>query len=260
MEFEGKTVDHAVDEACKQLRTNKDDLRYDVLSYGSTGIFGLVGTRKARIRVKYPKQSIFKAVNADEAVVSKAATPEQEDIQEQQEQKVAAEPDTVVVEEDIIARCRDSLQKIVEAITSDAEISVEKNSHRILFNIKGGNAGVLIGKRGQTLEAIQYIIEKIANRQIQPQRRVQVDVEGYLKVRRENLEKLATRLAQKALRTGKPMTIGQMNAHDRRIVHLLLKSNSAVRTQSLGEGLYRKLIIFPKKKKERNRGGASESN
>lgn len=256
MEFEGKTVDHAVDEACKQLRTNKDDLRYDVLSYGSTGIFGLVGTRKARIRVKYPKQSISKTMNADQAVVSEPVTPEQEE-EDIQEQKVAEKPDAVVGEEDSIARCRDSLQKIVDAITSDAEISVERNSHRILFNIKGGNAGVLIGKRGQTLEAIQYIIEKIANRQMEPQRRVQVDVEGYLKVRRENLEKLATRLAQKAVRTGKPMTIGQMNAHDRRIVHLFLKNNSAVRTQSLGEGLYRKLIIFPKKK-GKEQGGASK--
>ncbi len=245
MEFEGKTVDQAVDDACKKLQTNKDDLKFDVLSYGSTGIFGLVGSRKARIRVHHTMPSVTE-MNQDNGV----GDPETAEA-------LVGDGKIDEDEDDIIASCRDSLQKIIDAITSDAEVSVEKNSHRIQFNVKGGNAGILIGKRGQTLEAIQYIIEKIANKHKDQHRRIQVDVEGYLKTRQENLEKLATRLAQKAVRTGKPMTIGQMNAHDRRIVHLFLKNNSTVRTQSLGEGLYRKLMIFPRKKgKERH--GASQ--
>ncbi len=251
MEFEGKTVELAIDEACKHLGANKDDLKFDVLSHGSTGIFGLVGSKKARIRVKVSKQTLPEALKEDDKAVSGtvAEAPSTED----------GEIPTAVGavehnDEEIIAGCMDSLQKIVDAITSDAEISVERNSHRILFNIKGGNAGVLIGKKGQTLEAIQYIIEKIANKQNDLNRRIQVDVEGYLKTRQENLERLASRLAQKSVRTGKPMNIGQMNPHDRRIVHLFLKNNSAVRTQSIGEGLYRKLIIFPRKKGKNRRG------
>jgi spoIIIJ-associated protein len=81
---------------------------------------------------------------------------------------------------------------------------------------------------------------------------VLVDVEGYLKTRKNNLQKLATKMAEKAKRTQKPVTIGQMNAYDRRTVHLHLKSNNAVRTQSVGDGYYRKLIVFPKKRR-RNR-------
>jgi len=245
MEFEGKTVDHAVDEACKQLNLKTEDLKHEVLSYGSTGIFGLVGTKKARIRVKLPKKSPAKDIEEKRPAAIREEPIAKTGISEE-ERSDAGEND--LDDDETIARCKDSLQKILDAITDDTAITVEKNSQRILFNVKGGNAGVLIGKRGQTLEAIQYIIEKIANKQNDQKHRVHVDVEGYLKTRRENLEKLAVRLAQKAVRTGKPMTIGQMNAHDRRIVHLSLKSNTAVRTQSLGEGLYRKLMIFPRKK------------
>jgi len=245
MEFEGKTVDHAVDEACKQLNLKKEDLKHDVLSHGSTGIFGLVGTKKARIRVKLPEKRLSKDIEETLPVAIREEPIAKTGIIEEERTDAG---ENALDDDETIARCKDSLQKILDAITDDAEITVEKNSQRILFNVKGGNAGVLIGKRGQTLEAIQYIIEKIANKQNDPNLRVHVDVEGYLKTRRENLEKLAGRLAQKAERTGKPMTIGQMNAHDRRIVHLSLKNNTAVRTQSLGEGLYRKLMIFPRKK------------
>ena len=102
-------------------------------------------------------------------------------------------------------------------------ISVKKTAERIFFNIKDGNAGVLIGKRGQTLEAIHYLVEKILNKKTESHVRIQIDVEGYLETRKSSLTRLAERLAQKSKKTGKPMTIGQMNAHDRRIVHLALK-------------------------------------
>ena len=105
----------------------------------------------------------------------------------------------------------------------------------------------MIGKHGQTLEAIQSIVEKIINKRNQHRIRVEVDVEGYLENRRNNLERQAARLAEKCKRIGKPVAVGQMNAHDRRIVHLALKDDKAVRTQSIGEGYLRKLMIFPQK-------------
>ena len=138
-------------------------------------------------------------------------------------------------------------------ITTDATISIEERSNRIFFNVKGGNSAILIGKRGQTLEAIQYILEKIINKKRQERVRIQVDVEGYLEKRRISLEGLATRLAEKVKRTGKPATIGQMNSHDRRIVHIALKNDNKVRTQSMGEGVLRKLVIFPKKNSQRKK-------
>jgi spoIIIJ-associated protein len=103
-------------------------------------------------------------------------------------------------------------------------------------------------KRGQTLDAIQSIVEKVINKHRENRTRVLVDIEGYLETRKENLEKLAMRLAEKSIRTGKPMSLGEMNAYDRRIVHIALKENPDVQTRSRGEGPLRKLVIFPKKK------------
>ena len=110
---------------------------------------------------------------------------------------------------------------------------------------------MLIGKKGQTLEAMQSLVEKIVNKQNNSNNgdkiRIQVDVEGYLETRKINLEKLARRMAVKSKRTSKPISLGQMSAYDRRIVHMALKDDSGVRTQSRGEGYLRKVVIFPKK-------------
>ncbi len=148
---------------------------------------------------------------------------------------------------------KDILQRIIDLITIDAEISFEKKSGQILFYIKGGNVAILIGKQGQTLDAMQYLVEKIINIHSEQRIRIQIDIEGYLEKRQNNLTSLAGRLAEKAKRSGKPVTIGQMNAHDRRIVHLALRDDSGVRTQSVGDGFLKKLLIFPKKKYHRKR-------
>ncbi len=92
-------------------------------------------------------------------------------------------------------------------------------------------------------------MEKIVNKHHKERVRLQIDIEGYLENRRTRLRSLAQRLAEKAKQTGKPSTISQLNSHDRRIVHLSLKDDSDVRTQSMGDGFYRKLVIFPKRKK-----------
>ena len=117
------------------------------------------------------------------------------------------------------------MRRIIDAITEDARITVEELSDQIQYNVSGGNPAILIGKRGQTLEAIHSLVEKVVNkhRNNDGRIRVQVDIEGYLETRRENLEQLAQRLAEKAQRIKKPISMGQMSAHDRRIVHLALK-------------------------------------
>ena len=98
---------------------------------------------------------------------------------------------------------------------------------------------------------MQYLVEKIINKQCSGRTRVQVDVENYMEDRKEKLQGLALRLAEKVKRSGKPVTIGQMTGHDRRIVHLTLKDDNKIRTQSMGEGFIRKLVIFPKKNSKR---------
>ena len=222
IEFKGKSVEKAVQEACQRLDIKEENIKYDVISYGSTGIFGLVGTRKAKIRVTIQEKPPDREKNEP------AAEPTEG-------QRVKSEKKDT--ETDDAAICgEEALQKIADGITEGAWIITENKGNRIYYNIKGGKPGVLIGKRGQTLEAIQYIVEKVANRNSKERVRISIDVGGYLANKKKNLERLAQRTAQKAKKNGKPATIGQMNAHDRRIIHLALKNDSEVTTKSVGDG------------------------
>jgi len=258
LEFEEKNVEMAVKKACEKLNIPREKLKHDVISYGSTGIFGLVGTKKARIRVTLPEPSRApEQKESDSEKNSGGSPPPAKDDTDLQIDVAPEKPEILPSDEDPKDIGRDALQRIIDLITTDATIAIEERSNRIFFNVKGGNSGILIGKRGQTLEAIQYVLEKIVNKKRQERIRIQVDVEGYLEKRRISLEGLATRLAEKVKRTGKPATIGQMNSHDRRIVHIALKNDGKVRTQSMGEGVLRKLVIFPKK--NRNGKNASKS-
>ena len=258
LEFDGKNVEKALDKAIEKLQVPKDQLKYDILSYGSSGIFGLAGTKKARIRVILADESpesnpetrlsdSLKNTNVEEIDAGASMDHKSSETDPSKSSQLYDFP------EEPLDIGRLVLQRIINAITSDAKITVAQESDRVLFNVAGGNAALLIGKRGQTLEAIQSLVEKAVNRQNHNDNRirVQVDVEGYLETRRENLEQLAHRLAEKAQRIGKPISMGRMNSYDRRIVHLALKDNHNVKTRSRGEEYLRKLVIFPQQSSER---------
>jgi spoIIIJ-associated protein len=137
---------------------------------------------------------------------------------------------------------------MADLITDDATVSHKTQDDRLTLSIEGGNAGILIGREGQTLDAMQFLTDKIINRKSDARVRVRVDIEGYMETRKANLKHLAYKMADKAKKTGRPATINQMSAQDRRIVHMALKDDNKVRTQSMGDGYYRRLVIFPKKK------------
>lgn len=247
-EFEDKSVEKAIQKACAELNIPAAELQHDVISYGSTGIFGLVGTKKARIRVTLPEPAPELGPESPDKAISEEWSKKQTKAEAETIKSAAdreCKPDSGADDSKEIGK--DALQRIVDLITTDAKISVKEGRGRIFFNINGGETGILIGKRGQTLEAIQYLVEKMVNKRSTKRIRVQVDVEGYLQNKRFGLQKRAKQLADKAKRTGKPATMGQMNAHDRRIVHLALKDDGAVRTQSMGEGYLRDLVVYPKK-------------
>jgi spoIIIJ-associated protein len=268
LEFEDKAVETAVEKACEALNIPKEKLQYKIISHGSSGIFGLVGAKKAKISVTIPDdldipmdpmpQAGHRKESDDTAPPKRAESPVPYADKQPDESVSPLISDTVDEPEqddqeppvltEAMKMGHETLQRIIDFITTDAKIHIRKAHDRILFNVQGGNTGVLIGKRGQTLEAIQYLVEKVVNRHSEERVRLQVDVEGYLTKRQMNLESLAKRLAEKAKHTGKPSTIAQMNAHDRRIIHLALKNDINVRTQSVGDGFYRKLVIMPRRR------------
>ena len=253
LEFEGKDVEKASQKACEELKIPKEKLKYDVISYGATGIFGLVGIKKAKIRVTLPNSTPEDNTEEKDFEHNNELKKRVTEVECSTEQARLGDKAIASISDESVNLGKNVLQRIIDLITTGAEISFEKKSDRILFYIKGDNIAILIGKQGQTLEAMQYLVEKIVNKHGEQRIRIQIDIEGYLEKRQNNLKGLAGRLAEKAKRSGKPITIGQMNAHDRRIVHLALRDDSGVRTQSVGDGFLKKLLIVPRKKYPRKR-------
>ena len=155
LEFEGKNIDKAVKNACDELNLAADEISYEVLSRGSSGIFGLAGKKNARIKVTLPQKT--PGVNADADGEKPDAPVFEEKVQSETTFSDDANfdsPQRPSFEENPLDLSRAVLQRIVDAITSDATISVEETTDRILLNVAGGNAGALIGKKGQTLSIV----------------------------------------------------------------------------------------------------------
>jgi len=243
-QFEGKTLDLAVDNACQALGIDKQQLTYAVIEKGSSGIFGLVGTRKARIQVVLPQSTPPMPVRKTEANDLPAADGSAAGLLQ-----ATADVGQARLPADQNAARRlgtQALQRLVDAITAGASVACHHHNGHLAFTIKGGNQGLLSGKHGQTLEALQHLADKIINRAGNDRIRVQVDVEGYLEKRAQTLKQMASRLAAQARRSGTPQTLAPLSAFERRIIHTALKNDTSVRTQSQGEGPERKLVIYPR--------------
>jgi spoIIIJ-associated protein len=252
MELEAKNVEKAVEIACDKFNLSPQELQYDVISYGSSGIFGLGKTRNAKIRVVIPNSVAPETHGTEDNREPNWNGNVKARVQDLiQETLGEPNPDTAMDSEQ--RKGQAVLQQIVDAITEGATVAVENNGSRIYYQVQGGNSALLIGKNGQTLQAMQSLMDKIINRNADRRVRVQVDVEGYLENRHNNLRRRALRMAQKCKRIGKPVIVGTMNAQDRRIVHLTLKNDRDVRTSSSGEGFTRKLTVFPRKSPARPR-------
>jgi spoIIIJ-associated protein len=248
LEVEAKNVEQAITRASEQLDIARDKLKYDVISHGSTGIFGLGRSKKAKIRVVLPPDHDPTQAGAPDIKDLSDAGERKNHVQTLIQETFEDPGGPPAVQGDAVALGTEVLQRIVNSITSEADVTVEeKGPQGVCFNIQGGNSAVLIGKHGQTLEAMQALVEKIINKHNDGRVRVQVDVEGYLEHRRNQLIRQAERLAGKCKKSRKPVTVGFMNAHDRRIVHLALKDDRQVQTRSSGDGAFKKLMIFPQK-------------
>ncbi len=242
IEFEGKNVERAVTRACEVLNIPRDQLKHDVISFGATGIFGLVGIKKARIRVIVPGVAAPRIRDAGKLnAVTDAAT-------EGVLLGAAAEapvPQPVGLSEPAALGKR-VLQRLADSVTGGTEILVNCSSRQIVYTISGGDPATLIGKRGQTLEAIQYLLKKIVNKSVEDSIRIVVDVPGYALKRQNDLQALALQVAEKACRIGNAVTAGRFNPQDRKIIHLALKNDRRVKTQSRGEGYVKKLAVIPR--------------
>lgn len=207
LERSGRSVEAAVEEALRELGMRRDRVEIEVLEESSRGFFGILGSRPARVRV--------------------------------------------LVKETIADRARNFLEEVVGAMGVEAHITIEENEEEndqgINIDLEGHSLGVLIGRRGETLNALQYLVNVSVNKNQQERKRIFLDVGGYRKKREDTLVGLANRLAEKAKRRGRNVVLEPMNPQERRIIHSTLRGRDDILTFSEGEDPFRKIIIAPRK-------------
>lgn len=276
-----KTLDDAITEALVQLGVTSDRLEYDVIEKGSPGFLG-IGMKQAVIRAwrkEEPKEEsvdeiaeelIKEAVPTDitldakeekepkkpkkENKEPKKATQKSGKKEIKKEQKKEAKPEEKTepryetelakVEDATIKECETFLQNVLQAMHMEVELCSKVDEEGALsIEMKGDNMGILIGKRGQTLDSLQYLTNRVANKMQAGYVRVKLDTEDYRERRKETLENLARNIAHKVKRTRKPVTLEPMNPYERRIIHSALQGDKNVTTHSEGEEPYRRVVV-----------------
>ena len=225
-EFEGKTTEEAIQNAARELNLPVEDLSIDVIEPGSAGIFGLVGGRKAKIKVTLKPPSELE---------------EEEEAEEQEPRQRKDEP-----QEDDVNFAKRTLEEILALIPVEATITATRGEARINLRIQGDRSGLLIGRKGKTLDALQFLVNKMVSKALDKKIDVVIDSENYRRRREDSLTQLALKMGDKAKKIKKPVTTNPLNPHDRRLIHLALKNDEHLETRSRGEGLLKRVVIIPK--------------
>jgi spoIIIJ-associated protein len=234
IEKEARTAEEAIEEICKELGKEKDELEFEIIEEKTRGIFGLMGNKRVKVRAQ------IKGEGRDEEK-DKKSQDRGEKVRDRGQKTQEAGDDTLTYAKTV-------LERIVGGIIDSATVEGRVEGETIYLNIKGDGSGLLIGRHGQTLDAIQYIVGRIVGKQLGEKRMVVVDTERYRERRKENLEQLAQRMGEKAKSTGRPVSLQPMSASDRRIVHLALKNDREIETRSEGEGGLKNIKIIPRKR------------
>ena len=266
-----KTLDDAITDALVQLGVTSDQLDYEVIEKGSAGFLG-IGVKqaviKARKKVEEPevKEEPVKEVKKDTEPVKdhaghteKPAKEKKHKNKHKKEEKPAEVKEELVkeekearkeiqlgkVEDQTIEACEKFVADVMQAMgMEDVKVtSCVDEEGALSINMEGPNMGILIGKRGQTLDSLQYLTNRVANKMQDGYVRVKLDTEDYRRRRKETLENLAKNIAGKVKRTRRTVVLEPMNPYERRIIHSALQSDPAVTTHSEGEEPYRKVVV-----------------
>jgi spoIIIJ-associated protein len=267
VETEGSSIDEAIERALEQLGVTRDKVDVDIISNSTRGLFGL-GGRRARVRATLRTPLDVSATPVDEPRPRPEGRPRPtaespRPAKESTPVAAAAPPPRVKtpapvtrVDGQVLERARVALQEMLRLMGSEAQVDAMSNDAdgaRLVIN--GDTTGMLIGRRGQTLDALEYVANRIVAREDEHSSHIVVDAQNYRERRRQALEQLAQRLAERARRRGKTVTLNPMSPRDRRIIHLALQNDRLLTTRSAGNGYFRKLLIIPQGDRGEPHGG-----
>lgn len=258
IQVSAKTVEDAVLEAAMKLATTREHLEYEVIEKGSSGFLGF-GAKQAVIKARaLTDEEIEKADVKTEPVVEKKPdvkkevkkeTKKAEPVKTVKEEKVEKVEEPVSVKKTAAPgkeiSAEDFLKDVFKAMDMVVDIKVTENKEENTMDIElsGEEMGVLIGKRGQTLDSLQYLVSLVVNKYRDEYVRVKIDTENYRERRKETLENLARNIAYKVKRTRKTVSLEPMNPYERRVIHSALQNDRYVTTHSEGEEPYRRVVV-----------------
>ncbi|MGN0318046.1 MAG: RNA-binding cell elongation regulator Jag/EloR [Lachnospira sp.] len=288
IEITGKTLDEAVTNACLKLEASSDSIDYEVIEKGSSGLFGMFN-KPAKIKawkkedaevekaaevktevkaeVKKEVKQEKKAAKKEEKEEFKAAKKAEKKfvetvvataVEEVKETKTVEaeekEAKTVLSHEEIESRIKNFLNDMFGAMDMNVDIKVTFDDEEECVNVdlSGEGMGVLIGKRGQTLDSIQYLTSLVLNKGKDKYVRIKVDTENYRDRRKETLESLAKNIAYKVKRSRRSVSLEPMNPYERRIIHSALQNDKFVSTRSEGEEPFRHVVVYLDREKAGN--------
>ena len=255
-EFSAKTVEDAITAACQEFLVVSAKLDYEVVEEGSSGFLG-IGSKPAVIRARVKEESELeekpvsakpvetKSVSA-KPVEAKAET--RKPVQEKAEAKkpAAKSPKTEGPLEDEAKKFLNSVFAAMNMVVT-VDVNYDEAEKNMDIELSGEEMGVLIGKRGQTLDSLQYLVSLVVNKGEEDYIRVKVDTENYRQRRKETLENLAKNISYKVKRTKRPVSLEPMNPYERRIIHSALQNDKYVTTHSEGEEPFRRVVVSLKK-------------
>jgi len=216
IQMTGKTVEDAIEIALRELDVDRGEVEIDVISRGKAGVFGL-GSEPAKVKVS--KLVISSSKEVDSA-------------------------------SDVIRVARATIDELISLMDVDVMCNLRQaESEEVggpLFEIEGDDSGLLIGRKGETLRSLQFMVRFLVSRKTGERANLSVDVEGYDERRRQSLSSLANRVAQRVVKTGRSIELEPMNPRERRLVHITLSENGGVYTESSGTGEGRRVVILPR--------------
>lgn len=247
IEVKAKTVDDAITDALVELGVTSDQLDYEIIDKGSAGFLGINrrdAVIRARKKVVVPEKPAEKAVEKQEPAVKKEKVPVKKP-----EQPAPVKPEVFVDFPVLEKEVQDFLKQVFAAMKLEVEIVTASDADNKVIEVefKGPEMGMLIGKRGQTLDSLQYLTNLAVNKKSESYVKVKLDTEDYRKRRKETLENLARNIAYKVKRTKRPVSLEPMNPFERRVIHSALQNDRYVSTHSEGEEPYRHVVVTLKR-------------
>lgn len=256
VEVEGTTLDEAISNALRQLQVERDRVEIEVLAQPTKGFLG-IGGKKARIRATLrvpPSPPVRASEPKTETPQPPLRTSEQKaDTARPRPQRAESPRDTgprtnSPLSPEMAEKARTVVKEILHFIGTEPALSVENRDDETIVNVTqmpNLPEGLLIGHRGQTLDALEYLVNRIITKSDEIDAHIAIDVEGYRERRWKSLENLALRLGERAKRRRKPVTLSPMSPRDRRVIHLTLEGDPLVTTKSTGRGYFRQVSIVP---------------